>query len=81
MSSKQIKEFSVKLLEAKQEILKDHEGEIPLHHDARDSDTDSDSVSSEDHDTDKESDSDAHEIGEPDEKHRLEPGGGDGNDH
>jgi hypothetical protein len=70
-----MKEFAINLREAKQELLKDHEGQIPLYHGGGGSQIDNDSVDFEDDDTDEDYDSDAHESGEPDEEHRHEPGG------
>ena len=39
-----MKEFAINLREAKQELLKDHEGQIPLDHGGGGSETDNDSV-------------------------------------
>ena len=70
-----LKEFAIKLREAKQELLKDHEGEISLSNAGEGSETEREFDSSEEFDTDEDYDSDAHENGDPDEEHRHEPGG------
>ena len=70
-----LKEFAIKLREAKQELLKDHEGEISLRNAGEGSETEREFDSSEEFDTDEDYDSDAHENGDPDEEHRHEPGG------
>ena len=70
-----LKEYAANLREAKQELLIDHEGEIPLSGSDAEIQTDGSKEESDDKYV-----RDALESGESDEEHRLEPGGEDRDD-